>query len=135
MSNILFFSRRGAVAQLELKALIIVCASIRPFIHPSNQPNQLLRPSYKRACSLGDRVSALAARRVAVVTAEERWCRRALALTYDLCLCFRHQKKAEEAHRILEGLGPRVELVSEHSTFYCERRLRAINDHMTLYLY
>ncbi|TMS03356.1 Nuclear receptor corepressor 2 [Larimichthys crocea] len=63
-----------------------------------------------RACSLGDRVSALAARRVAVVTAEERWCRRALALTYDLCLCFRHQKKAEEAHRILEGLGPRVEL-------------------------
>lgn len=26
---------------------------------------------------------------------------------------FLHQKKAEEAHRILEGLGPRVELVSE----------------------
>lgn len=24
-----------------------------------------------------------------------------------------YQKKAEEAHRILEGLGPRVELVSE----------------------
>lgn len=30
-----------------------------------------------------------------------------------LLFVFSHQKKAEEAHRILEGLGPRVELVSD----------------------
>lgn len=29
--------------------------------------------------------------------------------SYETCLCF--QKKAEAAHRILEGLGPHVELV------------------------
>ncbi len=33
-------------------------------------------------------------------------------------LFFFLQKKAEEAHRILEGLGPRVELVSPHFSYY-----------------
>lgn len=37
---------------------------------------------------------------------------------YYFCLCSLYQKKAEEAHRILEGLGPRVELVSAHFNFY-----------------
>lgn len=34
-----------------------------------------------------------------------------------LLFVFPHQKKAEEAHRILEGLGPRVELVSADFDF------------------
>lgn len=50
-----------------------------------------------------------------MVTAEEVV--RAGRANVQLVLVFCHQKKAEEAHRILEGLGPRVELVSERSTF------------------
>lgn len=38
-------------------------------------------------------------------------------LTCAPCVFF-EQKKAEEAHRILEGLGPRVELVSPHLSPY-----------------
>lgn len=76
------------MAQLELKALIIVGESIFPSVRPSSH-----------------QVSALA-----LLPWRRRRCGRA---ANALLSVFLHQKKAEEAHRILEGLGPRVELVSE----------------------
>lgn len=90
------------MAQLELKALIIVSTSILSFIHPCIQPSTY--PA-KLWCRPGDQVS--------MFTALPWWwqrCRQTANVV--LLFVFFHQKKAEEAHRILEGLGPRVELVS-----------------------
>lgn len=101
VSNIFFFSGRGKKGA-EAKNPAWVKSSnysrcIHPSIHPYIQPS--VHPGSSGVAS--------------VITALLWWwqsCRRPANVL--LMFVFPYQKKAEEAHRVLEGLGPRVELVS-----------------------